>query len=79
MTNGDVVIGDYDLLDKQSCDALSISNVEHLGMNAQTRQERRKRLREPQVSRLLGKLGIERLKFSVKALLALPKYWHSAT
>jgi group II intron reverse transcriptase/maturase len=41
MTNGDAVIGDHDLLDEQSGDALTVSYVEALSIAAQTRQERR--------------------------------------
>jgi hypothetical protein len=41
MANGDAVIGDHDLLDEQSADALTISYVEGLSIAAQTRQERR--------------------------------------
>jgi hypothetical protein len=39
MTNDDAAVGHHNLLDEQSRDALTVLNVEGLGMAAQTLQE----------------------------------------
>jgi RNA-directed DNA polymerase len=41
MANGDAVIGNHHLLDEQSCDALTVLNIEGGGTATQTPQERR--------------------------------------
>ncbi|MFL9967030.1 hypothetical protein PQR02_40125, partial [Paraburkholderia sediminicola] len=48
MANGDAVIGDHNLLDEQSRDALTVLNVEGRSIAAQTPQESRERFRQPQ-------------------------------
>ncbi len=40
MANGDAVIGNHYFLDEQSCDALTVLNIEGGGTGTQTPEER---------------------------------------
>ncbi|CAE6839861.1 hypothetical protein R20943_07049 [Paraburkholderia aspalathi] len=77
MANGDAVVGHHNLLDEQSRDALTVLNVEGLGMAAQTLQECRQRFRQPQIGGLVDQLGAERAKLVLQTLLTLSHRRHA--
>jgi hypothetical protein len=72
MTNGDVVVTDYNFLHQQSRDPLPLAHVERFGIGTQLLQKRRERLRQAQVGGLICNLSLQGVQFSPQALFAPP-------
>jgi hypothetical protein len=77
MANRNAVFADHHVLDQQPDDLLTVPDIERLGLGPHVRKEVSERVGQSQVRRLVGEVGVQRLKFCLQVLLAPAQLRHS--
>jgi len=78
MADGDAVVGDQNFPDQQPENFPALSDIEGFGGPAQTLQETRQGLGQPQHGGLVGRPIPQRSQFALQALFALAQAGHAA-